>query len=118
MHRFCRTDPSAGPKGISAFICHTDDPGFRLGKVEHKMGIRGSPTNEVVLEDCRIPADRLLGSEGEGFKIAMATLDKSRPGIAAQALGLRKERSILRRAICKSELHSANRSRSNKVCNG
>ncbi len=85
---FAATDPSAGPKGISAFICHTDDPGFRLGKVEHKMGIRGSPTNEVVLEGCRIPADRLLGSEGEGFKIAMATLDKSRPGIAAQALGL------------------------------
>jgi len=85
---FAATDTSAGPKGISAFICHTDDPGFRLGKVEHKMGIRGSPTNEVVLDNCRIPADRLLGSEGEGFKIAMATLDKSRPGIAAQALGL------------------------------
>lgn len=85
---FAATDKSLGPKGISAFVCYTDDPGFRLGKVEHKMGIRGSPTNEVVLDNCRIPADRLLGSEGEGFKIAMATLDKSRPGIAAQALGL------------------------------
>ncbi|HXW51189.1 MAG TPA: acyl-CoA dehydrogenase family protein [Candidatus Acidoferrales bacterium] len=85
---FAVTDPAAGPKGISAFICHTDDPGFTLGKVEHKMGIRGSPTNEVVLTGCRIPADRLLGGEGEGFRIAMATLDKSRPGVAAQALGI------------------------------
>ena len=85
---FAVTDATLGPKGVSAFICHTDDPGFRLGKVEHKMGIRGSPTNEVVLDGCRIPADRLLGAEGEGFKIAMATLDKSRPGVAAQALGI------------------------------
>jgi len=85
---FAMTDAAQGPKGISAFICHTDDPGFKLGKVEHKMGIRGSPTNEVVLDNCRIPADRLLGSEGEGFKIAMSTLDKSRPGVAAQALGI------------------------------
>jgi len=85
---FASTDASQGPKGVSAFICHTDDPGFKLGKVEHKMGIRGSPTNEVVLDNCRIPVDRLLGTEGEGFKIAMATLDKSRPGVAAQALGI------------------------------
>ncbi|HLW38060.1 MAG TPA: acyl-CoA dehydrogenase family protein [Candidatus Eremiobacteraceae bacterium] len=85
---FAMTDAAQGPKGISAFICHTADPGFKLGKVEHKMGIRGSPTNEVILDNCRIPADRILGSEGEGFKIAMATLDKSRPGIAAQALGI------------------------------
>jgi alkylation response protein AidB-like acyl-CoA dehydrogenase len=85
---FAMTDKTLGPKGASAFICHTDDPGFRLGKVEHKMGIRGSPTNEVVLDNCRIPADRLLGGEGEGFRIAMATLDKSRPGVAAQALGI------------------------------
>ncbi len=85
---FAMTDASLGPKGVSAFICHTDDPGFKLGKVEHKMGIRGSPTNEVILDNCRIPADRLLGTQGEGFKIAMATLDKSRPGVAAQALGI------------------------------
>ncbi|HXM19266.1 MAG TPA: acyl-CoA dehydrogenase family protein [Candidatus Tumulicola sp.] len=85
---FAMTDKEQGSKGISAFICHTDDPGFKLGKVEHKMGIRGSPTNEVVLENCRVPADRLLGAEGEGFKIAMRTLDKSRPGVAAQALGI------------------------------
>lgn len=85
---FASTNKELGPKGVSAFVCHTDDPGFKLGKIEHKMGIRGSPTNEVVLNNCRIPADRLLGAEGEGFKIAMKTLDKSRPGVAAQALGI------------------------------
>ena len=85
---FAMTNKDAGPKGASAFICHTNDPGFKLGKVEHKMGIRGSPTNEVVLDNCRIPADRLLGEEGQGFQIAMSTLDKSRPGVAAQALGI------------------------------
>jgi len=85
---FAVTNKELGPKGASAFICHTNDPGFKLGKVEHKMGIRGSPTNEVVLENCRIPADRLLGEEGQGFPIAMRTLDKSRPGVAAQALGI------------------------------
>ncbi len=85
---FAATNKELGPKGVSAFICHTDDPGFKLGKVEHKMGIRGSPTNEVVLDNCTIPADRLLGVEGEGFRIAMKTLDKSRPGVAAQALGI------------------------------
>ena len=85
---FAMTNKELGPKGASAFICHTDDPGFKLGKVEHKMGIRGSPTNEVVLDNCRIPADRLLGEGGQGFQIAMRTLDKSRPGVAAQALGI------------------------------
>ena len=85
---FAMTNKELGPKGASAFICHTDDPGFKLGKDEHKMGIRGSPTNEVVLDNCRIPADRLLGEEGQGFQIAMRTLDKSRPGVAAQALGI------------------------------
>jgi alkylation response protein AidB-like acyl-CoA dehydrogenase len=85
---FAMTDKEAGPKGASAFICHTSDPGFKLGKIEHKMGIRGSPTNEVILDNCRIPTDRLLGEEGQGFPIAMKTLDKSRPGVAAQALGI------------------------------
>ena len=85
---FAMTNPEAKARGISAFICHTNDPGFAVGKVEHKMGIRGSPTNEVILSNCRVPADRLLGAEGEGFKIAMKTLDSSRPGVAAQALGI------------------------------
>lgn len=85
---FAVTDPSAGTRGISAFIVEGDRPGFRLGKVENKMGIRGSQTGELVFEDCEIPVENLLGREGDGFKIALATLDRTRPGIAAQALGI------------------------------
>ncbi|HEX8034642.1 MAG TPA: acyl-CoA dehydrogenase family protein [Ktedonobacterales bacterium] len=85
---FAVTDPSAGTRGISAFVVEADRPGFRLGKVENKMGIRGSQTGELVFEDCEIPAENLLGREGDGFKIALATLDRTRPGIAAQALGI------------------------------
>jgi alkylation response protein AidB-like acyl-CoA dehydrogenase len=77
-----------GTRGISAFVVEGDRPGFHMGKVENKMGIRGSQTGELVFEDCEIPAENLLGSEGEGFKIALATLDRTRPGIAAQALGI------------------------------
>ena len=75
-------------KEISAFIVERTDPGFKVGKPEDKMGIRGSSTCELIMEDCRIPADRLLGKKGKGFNIAMATLDGGRIGIAAQALGL------------------------------
>ncbi len=85
---FAVTDASAGTRGISAFVVESDRPGFRLGKIEHKMGIRGSQTGELVFEDCVIPAENLLGREGDGFKIALATLDRTRPGIAAQALGI------------------------------
>lgn len=85
---FAVTDASAGTRGISAFVVEADRPGFRLGKIEHKMGIRGSQTGELVFEDCVIPAENLLGREGDGFKIALATLDRTRPGIAAQALGI------------------------------
>ena len=86
---FAKTDTDApGTRGISAFIVEMDRPGFRLGRVENKMGIRGSQTGELVMEDCIIPAENLLGREGEGFKIAMATLDRTRPGVAAQALGI------------------------------
>jgi len=85
---FASTDPSKGPRGIAAFVVEKGTPGFEIGKLEHKMGIRGSPTGELLFEDCRIPASNLLGKEGDGFKIAMQTLDKSRPGIAAQALGI------------------------------
>lgn len=85
---FAVTDPSAGTRGISAFVVEADRPGFRLGKVENKMGIRGSQTGELVFEDCVIPAENLLGREGDGFKIALSTLDRTRPGIAAQALGI------------------------------
>lgn len=86
---FARTDKDAQKHhGISAFIIEKGAPGFTFGKKERKMGIRSSPTCELVFENCRIPADRLLGKEGEGFKIAMKTLDGGRVGIAAQALGI------------------------------
>jgi alkylation response protein AidB-like acyl-CoA dehydrogenase len=85
---FAVTDPGKGPAGISAFVVEKGTPGFTIGKLEKKMGIRGSPTNELVFESCRVPAANRLGGEGEGFKIAMQVLDKSRPGIAAQALGI------------------------------
>ena len=77
-----------GTRGISAFVVEGDRPGFHMGKVENKMGIRGSQTGELVFEDCEIPAENLLGNESEGFKIALTTLDRTRPGIAAQALGI------------------------------
>ncbi len=85
---FAVTDPRKGPKGISAFIVEKNFKGFQVGKKERKMGIRGSPTVELNFADCIVPAENLLGSEGEGFKVAMKVLDKSRPGIAAQALGI------------------------------
>ena len=85
---FATRDPELKAKGISAFVVHADDPGFSLGKLEHKMGIRGSPTREVYLDHCGIPEDRLIGEESEGFTYAMRTLDYSRPTIAAQALGI------------------------------
>jgi alkylation response protein AidB-like acyl-CoA dehydrogenase len=85
---FAVTDPSKGPGGISAFVVEKGTPGFSVGKLEKKMGIRGSPTVELSFENCRVPAANLLGEEGVGFKIAMKVLDKSRPGIAAQALGI------------------------------
>lgn len=82
------TDKIAGLKGISAFIVEKGTPGFSIGKKEKKMGIRGSSTCELIFEDCKIPAENLLGAEGKGFKIAMMTLDGGRIGIAAQALGI------------------------------
>jgi alkylation response protein AidB-like acyl-CoA dehydrogenase len=86
---FALTDPEAGGrKGMSAFIVETDSPGFAAPRVEHKMGIRGSPTAELTFDDVRVPVANRLGGEGDGFKIAMATLDRSRLGIAAQAVGI------------------------------
>ena len=85
---FAVTDPEKGPNGISAFIVEKTFPGFQVGKLEKKMGIRGSPTVELVFDNCEVPAENLIGTEGQGFKIAMKVLDKSRPGIAAQALGI------------------------------
>jgi alkylation response protein AidB-like acyl-CoA dehydrogenase len=85
---FATRDPELRAKGISAFLVHADDEGLSVGKPERKMGIRGSPTREVYLDNVRIPEDRLIGREGDGFSHAMRTLDYSRPTIAAQALGI------------------------------
>ncbi len=85
---FAKTDPADGHAGISAFVVEADAPGFEVGRIEPKMGIKGSTTGEVFFNDCRIPASNLLGEEGEGFKLAMRILDRSRPGIGAQGLGL------------------------------
>ncbi len=85
---FAMTDKSKGTKGISAFIVEKDFPGFSIGKHEEKMGLHGSPTAEIVFQDCIVPKENLLGKEGRGFPIAMATLDGGRIGIAAQGLGL------------------------------
>jgi alkylation response protein AidB-like acyl-CoA dehydrogenase len=86
---FALTDPEAGGrKGMTAFIVEADTPGFAAPRVEHKMGIRGSPTAELTFDDVRVPVENRLGAEGDGFKIAMATLDRSRLGIASQAVGI------------------------------
>ncbi len=86
---FAVSDPDAlSSRGISAFLVESDRPGFSISRLEHKMGMRGSPTGQPVLDGVRVPAANLIGGEGEGFKIAMRTLDHSRLGIAAQALGI------------------------------
>jgi len=85
---FAMTDRSKGTKGISAFIVEKGFEGFSIGKIEEKMGIRASSTAELIFKDCKVPKENLLGKEGMGFKIAMATLDGGRIGIAAQALGI------------------------------
>jgi alkylation response protein AidB-like acyl-CoA dehydrogenase len=82
------TDPAAGPSGISAFVVESGDEGFSFGAPEHKLGIKGSPTRELYFDNCVIPADRLIGEEGNGFRTALATLDHTRITIAAQALGI------------------------------
>jgi alkylation response protein AidB-like acyl-CoA dehydrogenase len=86
---FAVTDPEAGRShGISAFVVEADRPGFSVGKLEHKMGIRGSPTGQPIFNQVRVPAENLIGDVDDGFKVAMGTLDHSRLGVAAQGLGL------------------------------
>jgi alkylation response protein AidB-like acyl-CoA dehydrogenase len=115
---FAKTDPTLGHDGISAFVVEADSPGFEVGRIEPKMGIKGSTTGEIFFNDMRIPADNLLGEEGEGFKIAMRILDRSRPGIGAQGLGLAqgatdyaldyaKERETMGKPIAQHQLISA-----------
>jgi alkylation response protein AidB-like acyl-CoA dehydrogenase len=85
---FAKNDPDAGHSGISAFLVEPDTPGFAVARLEEKMGIAGSTTGELVFDGCRIPESNRLGEEGTGFKLAMRILDRSRPGVAAQALGI------------------------------
>ncbi len=86
---FAVTDKAAGhAHGITAFVVEADRPGFSVGKLEHKLGIRGSPTGQPIFDGVRVPAENIVGEVNEGFKVAMATLDRSRLGVAAQALGI------------------------------
>ena len=99
-----RTDPEAGKRGISAFVVPADAPGFRVGAAEEKLGLRASLTASLVFEGCRLPVANLLGAEGDGFKIAMATLDHSRLGIAAQAVGVHQRALELAVAYAKERV--------------
>ena len=85
---FAKTDPSQGHSGISAFVVEADTPGFEVARLEPKLGIAGSTTGELLFDGCRVPESNRLGAEGAGFKLAMRILDRSRPGVAAQALGI------------------------------
>jgi alkylation response protein AidB-like acyl-CoA dehydrogenase len=85
---FAVTDPELGKKGLSAFLVPTDNPGFKVDRSEHKMGIRASDTCAVTFDNCRIPAANLLGERGKGLAIALSNLEGGRIGIAAQALGI------------------------------
>ncbi len=85
---FANVDPSAGYKGITAFIVERDFPGFSVGKKEHKLGIRASSTTELILDQCRVPAENVLGPVGKGYKIAIETLNEGRIGIGAQMIGV------------------------------
>ncbi|AYF75010.1 acyl-CoA dehydrogenase [Nocardia yunnanensis] len=82
------TDPEKGANGISSFMVHKDDEGFVVGPLEHKLGIKGSPTAELYFENCKVPGDRIVGEPGTGFKTALQTLDHTRPTIGAQAVGI------------------------------
>jgi alkylation response protein AidB-like acyl-CoA dehydrogenase len=85
---FAKTNPARGARGISAFLVERDFPGFAIGKLEKKMGMHGSPTGEVVLDDCIVPAENLIGEADHAFGYAMGALDESRPIVGAQALGI------------------------------
>ncbi len=88
IYSFALTDRTKGPKGLSAFIVEKDFPGISIGKIEDKCGIKSAQVSEVLFNDCVVPASNLVGKEGDGFKIAMKTLDGGRIGVAAQGLGI------------------------------
>lgn len=88
---FATIDPSLGPRGITAFIVEKDFPGFKVGKVEEKMGLRASHTASLFFEDCRVPAENMIGQPGQGFAISMQTLDIGRAGLGAASLGSAKQ---------------------------
>jgi alkylation response protein AidB-like acyl-CoA dehydrogenase len=85
---FAKTDPNAGHRGISCFVVEKGFAGFSVSKLERKLGVRGSPTGEIALDECPVPAENLIGDEGRGFHYAMGALDRSRPLVGAQALGI------------------------------
>jgi alkylation response protein AidB-like acyl-CoA dehydrogenase len=85
---FAKTDPDAGHRGVSCFVVEKSFPGFEISKLERKLGVRGSPTGELTLDECPVPAENLIGDEGRGFHYAMGALDRSRPLVGAQALGI------------------------------
>ena len=85
---FAKTNPEAGHRGMSCFVVEKGFPGFSVSKLERKLGVRGSPTGEITLDDCAVPAENLIGEEGRGFQYAMGALDRSRPLVGAQALGI------------------------------
>ena len=85
---FAKTDPTAGHRGVSCFVVEKSFPGFSISKLERKLGVRGSPTGELALDECPVPAENLIGDEGRGFQYAMGALDRSRPLVGAQALGI------------------------------
>jgi len=99
------TDPSQGARGLTAFLVENSFPGFTFGKVEDKMGLRSSLTGSILLQECRVPVANRLGEEGQGFKIAMTTLDGARIGIAAQAVGI--ARGALEESIAFSKQRKA-----------
>jgi alkylation response protein AidB-like acyl-CoA dehydrogenase len=85
---FAKTEPDAGHRGISCFVVEKSFPGFSVSKLERKLGVRGSPTGEIALDECVVPAENLVGDAGRGFHYAMGALDRSRPLVGAQALGI------------------------------
>ena len=110
------TDPGTGPKGITGFVVHADDEGFTLGAEENKLGIKGSPTRELYFDNVRLPADRIIGAPGEGWTIAMKTLDITWVTIGAQAVGMAQGLSTRRWPTRRSDASSARPSRTSRDC--